>query len=583
MRTKLKAGLILCLIVAAFAQNRLDPTIAEINKGQKTAWTGMSTEFILGPLLGLQQAVAGLLWVRADEFFHEGDYDAILPIVRMVTWLDPHNLDVYITGGWHLAYNFTDQNERSDRRYLPAAQKLLEEGDFNNPEVYDIAFELAWQNTDKVKDYEKAEFWLRQAVQRHAADAYGVANQPVPMFVYHQLAHTLERRGRIRECIDVWKQVLAMSEQRLKANPKDFSLLAVRDSERHNLTLTLKRLYSREVHGIDFKLDAVRTKSVNMDTGEPSPPDAYIETSGPNAGKPRPPAVVPPYETAFDVRPYFPEPKVLDLTGRGQFNVADGARVTILLHDVDVRQFQPTLAVRDVRDFPRLIADLKAPGDPLSAYLRSRFSPTTLALLNAYSGGNPSEELKAALVLDLNHVIVGPLIYDPQRFAKVNISPDTREWMARKPFGGYLYRVNRELLEEAFSGELVRGLREFSFNLDQSETRMWDQHSVRNALWGRKIDMSKDPKMYSFSGEYYYLVFEFNPRGTSPFIQDRFGWSGEGMTDRKYLWIDRTTDPPVRMIRKVYRISRAQVMGAEPITENDVVPNEVYDHALRQL
>jgi hypothetical protein len=293
--------------------------------------------------------------------------------------------------------------------------------------------------------------------------------------------------------------------------------------------------------------------------------------------------VVPPYETAFDVRPYFPEPKVLDLTGRGQFNVADGARVTILLHDVDVRQFQPTLAVRDVRDFPRLIADLKAPGDPLSAYLRSRFSPTTLALLNAYSGGNPSEELKAALVLDLNHVIVGPLIYDPQRFAKVNISPDTREWMARKPFGGYLYRVNRELLEEAFSGELVRGLREFSFNLDQSETRMWDQHSVRNALWGRKIDMSKDPKMYSFSGEYYYLVFEFNPRGTSPFIQDRFGWSGEGMTDRKYLWIDRTTDPPVRMIRKVYRISRAQVMGAEPITENDVVPNEVYDHALRQL
>src|SRR5215467_15037589 len=125
--TKLKIALIPLILGVFFVQYLLDPQIRVIHKGEKSAFAGLSNEFILGPALGLQQAVAGALWVRADEFFHEGDYDAILPIVRMVTWLDPHQLDVYITGGWHLAYNFTDSSERSDRRYIPAALKLLEE------------------------------------------------------------------------------------------------------------------------------------------------------------------------------------------------------------------------------------------------------------------------------------------------------------------------------------------------------------------------------------------------------------------------------------------------------------------------
>src|SRR5438128_2371555 len=159
----LLTGIVVVLIVAVvFVQARIDPSVSEMNRGQKSGgMIGLSNEFILGPLLGLQQAVAGALWVRADEFFHEGDYDAILPIVRMVTWLDPHSLDVYITGAWHLAYNFTDSSERSDRRYIPAAQKLLEEGDENNSTVFDIAFEAGWQNMDKIKNYPRAEQWFR--------------------------------------------------------------------------------------------------------------------------------------------------------------------------------------------------------------------------------------------------------------------------------------------------------------------------------------------------------------------------------------------------------------------------------------
>src|SRR2546423_5152713 len=179
--TTLKIVLIPLLGGAIFMQRVIGPGVAELHQGERSSVMGLSNEFILGPALGLQQAVAGALWVRADEFFHEGDYDAILPLVRMVTWLDPHQLDVYITGAWHLSYNFTDANERSDRRYIPAAQKLLEEGFANNPDVYDIPFELGWENIDKIKNYPRAEHWFRIATVKKGTDQQGRANQPSPM------------------------------------------------------------------------------------------------------------------------------------------------------------------------------------------------------------------------------------------------------------------------------------------------------------------------------------------------------------------------------------------------------------------
>jgi len=105
------------------------------------------------------------------------------------------------------------------------------------------------------------------------------------------------------------------------------------------------------------------------------------------------------------------------------------------------------------------------------------------------------------------------------------------------------------------------------------------------------MDMSKDPKMYSFSKEDYKIVLSYNPRTTSPHLTDRFGWSGEGMTDSnashvfydsrntvakhgayrqarahrphlgwRYGSLDRAHQP-VRMIKVVYKVKRSQIMG----------------------
>ena len=464
-RTLLKVAIVPLVAGVIFMQYLLDPGVRELNKGQKSgALQGLSNEFILGPMLGLQQAVAGALWVRADEFFHEGDYDAILPIVRMVTWLDPHQLDVYITGAWHLAYNFTDSAERSDRRYIPAAQKLLEEGDANNSNIYDIAFELGWQNTDKIKNFERAQYWYEIASKRKKVEP-GRQPADVPQFVWHQLAHSYERQGKIKECLAVWKSVLAKTQEEIKNQPKDpnqqnYMLNAVRDSEIHNLELTAKRMFSRYKHAIDWPIDSKRTRSVNLETGEPTPRDAYLATSakdGVPIGSPRRPATQPPWDTAFDAKVTFPEPKVM--MPSGVFNVGDGGRVTIRLHDDDWRE---------------------------------------------------------------------------------------------------------------------ASMKEFKFEVDQSKTIMQDAHSVRKGKWGRRIDMSKDPKMYGFHRPYYFLIFEFNPRATSPFIQDRFGWSGEGIKDGKYTFMDPASEVPLKRLRKIFKVSKEQIMGSKPVTDADVISNEDY-------
>ncbi|HOP80966.1 MAG TPA: hypothetical protein PLZ21_10420, partial [Armatimonadota bacterium] len=145
--------------------------IIDKDKKETSLLFDLSLQFIGAAAIGMREAVASLLWVRADEFFHSGEYEAILPLVRIVTWLDPHQLDVYSTGAWHLDYNFTDSEERSDRRYIPPAIALMREGIRNNPEIYDMYFDLGWMHyLQKIKDYDNVAYWIGEATKRDAKD-----------------------------------------------------------------------------------------------------------------------------------------------------------------------------------------------------------------------------------------------------------------------------------------------------------------------------------------------------------------------------------------------------------------------------
>jgi len=72
--------------------------------------------------------------------------------------------------------------------------------------------------------------------------------------------------------------------------------------------------------------------------------------------------------------------------------------------------------------------------------------------------------------------------------------------------------------------------------------------------------MSKDPKMYSFSRDKYELILSINPRTMPDNIQDRYGWNGEGLTDKNYLYVDPTKNN-LRMIRRVITFTKDDLTG----------------------
>ncbi|HLJ55631.1 MAG TPA: hypothetical protein VKT77_11380 [Chthonomonadaceae bacterium] len=481
-----------------FMQRLIDPGrqayhAQENLRTTQAAMGGLNNEFMLLPLLGFREAAAGLLWVRCDEFFHSGDYDAILPLVRLITWLDPHADNVYITGAWHLDYNFTDSSERSDRRYIAPAVGLLKEGIANNNNIPDIKFELGWQDFDKIKDFPGAVEAFKMAI----AGPYGDENifDPAknhtipkdqdnegywpyagPLKDIHMLAHAYEKEGRLPDAIATWDHALERSTKLLRDKPKDFGNKSMHDAELHNRAEILQRYYDRYT-------------DLNHDHNNPSKLPAVHAAAANGGGKPGP----------FDIalRPLIEVPRRYVLKVSGRVNLADGGRIDVRISDWDYKD-----RVSD--------KDLRALQPP-----------------------------------------------------------------------------------------------------DLGQTILIDSISIRKDKFAREMDMSKDPKMYSFSNKLgpdktglYKIVLSFNTRTTAPHIQDYAGWSGEGLTDAQPGRVFYVSDEaqlatkmiegeggkgpvwdgkavpfpfygqPPRVIRVTYKINQQQVLGNKPITDADIVPND---------
>ena len=102
---------------------------------------------------------------------------------------------------------------------------------------------------------------------------------------------------------------------------------------------------------------------------------------------------------------------------------------------------------------------LHQPEDPLSEWIQAMCSDRTISLLDRYDGSEAGRELFRSLLLtDLNRVLCGPPLYDPQRFARVKLTGPTQKRMNQNPRGEALILVNRMLLEDAYPAFITRSL-----------------------------------------------------------------------------------------------------------------------------
>jgi len=254
---------------------------------------GMSPDQMLFALAGFREMIAGILWVRADSFFDSGNYDAILPVIRLVTLLDPNQIDVYATGMWHIGYNFTDEEQRSDRRYIPSALALGTEGANKNPNTYEMFFETGWMWYHKIDDdYDKAVEWFEKA---HKKPDMIAARKNLLGMAY-------QRAGRVEDGLGIYQSLYQAAADNFAKNPKDYSAKQNRNTIENNVDTTLVRMVQR----------------------------GYI------AGKEGRPLtgydVAPPFDVGFSAKATVIEPRVIRF--EGTWNVLPvGTRVRVVLRD----------------------------------------------------------------------------------------------------------------------------------------------------------------------------------------------------------------------------------------------------------
>ncbi|MCE5314999.1 MAG: hypothetical protein ABFD49_05195 [Armatimonadota bacterium] len=122
------------------------------------------------------------LWECNDKFWHRGEYERCIAMMRLITQVDPHDMDAYDNGAWLMQNQLRDED----------AEAFLLDGLPGNSDTYDIYFALGYfyyihERPDEAIDYL----------------AIAVTLEP-PMFAWHTLAHAYEYAGDVDSALSVW-------------------------------------------------------------------------------------------------------------------------------------------------------------------------------------------------------------------------------------------------------------------------------------------------------------------------------------------------------------------------------------------
>jgi hypothetical protein len=118
-----------------------------------------------------------------------------------------------------------------------------------------------------------------------------------------------------------------------------------------------------------------------------------------------------------------------------------------------------TLGSAGILDASAFMRKLATASDPVSEFLRGRMDAGLRADVAGYSpSAENAKTVIAALVKYLNQQIAGPALYDAARFRGVVLGAETVELVGQAQSGQRLARLNKLLLEDAYSQELVKSV-----------------------------------------------------------------------------------------------------------------------------
>ena len=137
--------------------------------GGEIEWSNPNVSANVGALvLGFRKLVADMLWLKVDEYWHLGLASRMFPMMETVVALDPHFIEAYALGGWHLAYNVTVTVHSAEEKikYIDQGISLLEKGIKYNPRSAKLYSELGFTiYFIKLRDWEKAAYYMGEAIK----------------------------------------------------------------------------------------------------------------------------------------------------------------------------------------------------------------------------------------------------------------------------------------------------------------------------------------------------------------------------------------------------------------------------------
>lgn len=119
-------------------------------------------------------------------------------------------------------------------------------------------------------------------------------------------------------------------------------------------------------------------------------------------------------------------------------------------------EVRTAFAGSDFKDVSALAGKLNAAADPLSAFLATNLSSSTVQTLARYKESGASvTAARVALMQDLNSLILKQSVYSPERFSGIPLQETTKQLLAQEAKGRNEARLNRLLLADAYPQELA--------------------------------------------------------------------------------------------------------------------------------
>ncbi|RYX85427.1 hypothetical protein EON83_05530 [bacterium] len=223
--------------------------LARSAKGEDTTkvklnFSVLSSLMVAGLASGFRSQVANLLWMKSDEYWHEGLFTRQVPLMEAVVTLDPQFIDAWSTAGWHWAYNiyadipsnpdYKDKGEYAIRKAQENAVETgldyLNRGSAMNPDTYRLWFEYGWTRAEKAGYYDDETVRLYRMARKQSdariIETTGANGQSIKQnngldILGRTIGHLYERIPRFHQALDHYAGDL----MGLKADSPDRKLL----------------------------------------------------------------------------------------------------------------------------------------------------------------------------------------------------------------------------------------------------------------------------------------------------------------------------------------------------------------------